>query len=71
LQNAPSARATALVRTNAFLRGLTRDRLAPFFASYPNGMAFVDGLLRRTDILARAGLDTPLRLSHFLAPNHA
>jgi putative chitinase len=67
LQNAATTQASVLVRTNPFLRGLTRDRLAPFFASYPKGMAFADGLLRRTDILARARVDTPLRLSHFLA----
>lgn len=67
LQTAAGTQTNALVRTNPFLRGLTRDRLAPFFASFPKGMAFADGLLRRTDILARAGVDTPLRLSHFLA----
>jgi putative chitinase len=67
LQKAPGAKATALVRTNDFLRGLTRDKLAAFFSPYPKGMAFADGMLRRTDILARAGIDTPLRLSHFLA----
>ena len=65
LQKAASS--SRLIRTNAFLRGLTRDRLAPFFEPYPKGMAFADGMLRRTDILARAELDTPLRLAHFLA----
>ena len=65
LQKAASA--TKLVRTNAFLRGLTRETLAPFFKAWPAAMAFADGMLRRTDILARAELDTPLRLAHFLA----
>jgi putative chitinase len=54
----------AFVRTNAFLRGLTRDQLAEFFGPR---IAFGDGLLGRRDILARWGLDTPLRLAHFLA----
>jgi putative chitinase len=65
LQKAASG--SKLIRTNAFLRGLTRDGLAPFFEPFPKGMAFADGMLRRTDILARAELETPLRLSHFLA----
>ena len=67
LEVAAKASSGGLVLTNAFLRGLSRDRLAPFFEPYPKGMEFADGMLRRTDILARAELGTPLRLSHFLA----
>ena len=64
---APQGRLPMFVRTNDFLRNLTREKLTPFFKPFgPSGIAFCDGLLRRPDILTSCEIDTPMRLAHFL-----
>lgn len=54
----------AFVGTNPYLRTLDRERLLAFTAQ---NMTFVDTLLVRRDLLAASSIDTPVRLSHFLA----
>ena len=55
------------VRTNNFLRNLTREKLSPFFEPFgQSGTTFCGGLLRRPDILTSCEIDTPIRFAHFL-----
>lgn len=53
----------ALAAPNAFLQSLDRRKLLELA---PRNVFFVDVLLQRRDLLAKAGIDTPLRLAHFL-----
>lgn len=57
-------RPNAIVLTSPFLRSLERDRLLAFT---DNNVTFVDTLLSRRDLLAANGIDSRLRLKHFLA----
>jgi putative chitinase len=57
-------RPAAVVLTGAYLRSLDRTRLLAFTN---DNATFVDTLLARRDILTANGIDSPARLSHFLA----
>lgn len=57
----PARKSTPL---SPFLQGLDRARLLELA---PRNEFFVDTLLARRDLLAAAGIDTPLRLAHLLA----
>lgn len=53
-----------LTAQTPFLQSLDRARLLQLA---PRNVFFVDTLLARRDLLAKAGVDTPLRLAHLLA----
>lgn len=55
--------ARRLTPISAFLQNLDRTKLLELA---PSNVFFVDTLLLRRDLLASAGIDTPLRLAHFL-----
>lgn len=55
--------ARELATLNPFLQSLDRRKLLELA---PRNVFFVDVLLQRRDLLAKAGIDTPLRLAHFL-----
>jgi predicted chitinase len=57
-------RPQAVILTNTYLRTLDRNRLLTLTN---DNATFVDTLLSRRDILASNGIDSPARLSHFLA----
>jgi putative chitinase len=57
-------RPVASVYTSRFLKSLDRDRLLELTN---DNEGFVDTLLARRDLLASNGIDSPLRLAHFLA----
>lgn len=51
-------------RASSFLAGLSRQRLRVFFRGHES---LADALLARRDVLEKYEINTPLRLSHFLA----
>lgn len=61
---ARQTRPQAITFTNPYLRSLDRTRL---LALTRDNVTFVDTLLSRRDILAANGIDSPARLSYFLA----